>query len=125
MDTPLHLSMYGEYQRMAEDVRAAQARVTEIRTEATSEDGTITAIAGGSGELVELRLDSRIYRTPDSDQLATDITAVVHQAAHLARQETFEILSGFLPPGARPETTDLRADPLLHELDRQVAGRER
>ncbi|MFE0019555.1 YbaB/EbfC family nucleoid-associated protein [Amycolatopsis sp. NPDC059021] len=125
MDTPLHLSMYGEYQRMAEDVRAVQARVTEIRTEATSEDGTITAIVGGSGELVELRLDSRIYRTPDSNQLATDITAVVHQAARLARQETFDILSGFLPPDARPETTDLRADPLLHELDRQVAGRER
>ena len=125
MDTPLHLSMYDEYQRMAEDVRAARARMAEIRAEARSEDGLITAVVSNTGELLELRLDSRIYRTPDSDQLAGEITAVVRQAAELARAETFEILSDFLPPDARPDTADLQADPMLHELDRQVAGRER
>ncbi|MFD2414725.1 YbaB/EbfC family nucleoid-associated protein [Amycolatopsis pigmentata] len=117
--------MYDEYRQMAEDVRSAQARTAEVRAEASSEDGLITAVVGGSGELVSLRLAARIYRSPDSDQLAAEITAVVHEAAELARQETFGILARFLPPGAQPDTADFRADPLLHELDRQVAGRDR
>lgn len=125
MDTPLHLNMYEEYRQMAADIRAAQSRMAEVRAEASSDDDLIAAVANGSGELVELRLDSRIYRTPDSARLAADITAVVHQAAELARQETFSILSAFLPPGARPETADLHTDPMLHELDRRIAGEDR
>lgn len=125
MDTPLHLNMYEEYRQLAADIRAAQAQAAEVRAEASSDDDLVTAVANGSGELVELRLDSRIYRTPDSAQLAADITAVVHRAADLARQEAFSILSAFLSPGASPETADLRADPMLHELDRQLAGRDR
>ncbi|WP_285486231.1 YbaB/EbfC family nucleoid-associated protein [Amycolatopsis taiwanensis] len=117
--------MYDEYRQLAEDVRSAQAQMAEVRAEASSDDGLITAVVGGSGELVSLRLDPRIYRSPDSDQLAADITAVVHEAAEGARQETFEILAGFLPPEAQAETADFRAGPLLHELDRQVAGRGR
>ncbi|TVT25202.1 YbaB/EbfC family nucleoid-associated protein [Amycolatopsis rhizosphaerae] len=125
MNTPVHVSMYDEYRQLAEDVRSAQGRMAEIRAEASSEDGLITAIVGSAGELVELRLDARIYRAPDSAQLAADITAVVHQAAELARRETFDILASYLPPGAQLENTDLRADPLLHQLDRQVLRRER
>ncbi|WP_116206200.1 YbaB/EbfC family nucleoid-associated protein [Amycolatopsis circi] len=125
MDTPPHLNMYEEYRQLAADIRAAQSRMAEVRAEASSEDDLITAVVGSSGELVELRLDSRIYRAPDSAQLAADITDAVHRAAELARQETFSILSGFLPPDASPETADLRADPMLHELDRQVAGEGR
>ncbi|MFE3170374.1 YbaB/EbfC family nucleoid-associated protein [Amycolatopsis sp. NPDC059090] len=125
MDTPPHLNMYEEYRQLAVDIRAAQSQMAEVRAEASSDDDLIAAVVGSSGELVELRLDSRIYRAPDSDRLAADITAVVHQAAELARQETFSILSGFLPPDATPETADLRADPMLHELDRQVAGERR
>ncbi|WP_409464320.1 YbaB/EbfC family nucleoid-associated protein [Amycolatopsis sp. GA6-003] len=125
MDTPLHLNMYEEYRRLAADIRTAQSQVAEVRTEASSDDDLITAVANGSGELVELHLDPRIYRTPDSARLAADITAVVHRAAELARQETFSILAAFLPPDATPETADLRAGPMLHELDRQLAGEDR
>ncbi|MET9258653.1 YbaB/EbfC family nucleoid-associated protein [Amycolatopsis sp. NPDC004079] len=125
MDTPPHLNMYEEYRQLAADIRAAQSRMAEVRAEASSDDDLITAVVGSSGELVELRLDSRIYRAPDSAQLAADITDVVHRAAELARQETFSILSGYLPPDATPETADLRADPMLHELDRQLTGEGR
>ncbi|MFB9924358.1 YbaB/EbfC family nucleoid-associated protein [Amycolatopsis halotolerans] len=125
MDTPPHLNMYEEYRQLAADIRAAQSRMAEVRAEASSDDDLITAVVGSSGELVELRLDSRIYRAPDSAQLAADITDVVHRAAELARQETFSILSGYLPADATPETADLRADPMLHELDRQLTGEGR
>ncbi|KAA2267216.1 YbaB/EbfC family nucleoid-associated protein [Solihabitans fulvus] len=114
--------MYAEYQRMAEDVRSAKRRLTEIRATAESEDGLISATVGGSGELVELWLDPRIYRTPDSTALAEAIAGTLREAAQRAQEEGFAILADFLPSDATPETADLRFDPLLTDLDREIAG---
>lgn len=122
MDTSLHLEMYGEYERMAEDVRSIQQRMAEIRVTADSGDGLISATVGGAGELIDLWLDPRVYRTPDSTRLAQDITGTIRHAVELSKQEGATIAAKFLPPGATAETADLRFDPFLHELDRQVSG---
>jgi DNA-binding protein YbaB len=124
VDTPFQLDMQAEYESLAGDIRSTQQRMAEIRATAESDDGLIGATVGGSGELVELWLDPRIYRAPDSDALARDITETIHQAARLAQQEVIAIVASLLPADATPETTDLMFDPLLHELDRQVAGGE-
>lgn len=117
--------LYADYQRMVEDVRRAQQRMTEIRAEAESGDGLIRATVGGSGELVELWLDPRIYRTPDSTSLAKSIMDTIDQATELAQKERFAILAGYLPEDAAPEATDFGLDPFLHELGREVEGGER
>ncbi|MFD1326067.1 YbaB/EbfC family nucleoid-associated protein [Micromonospora sonneratiae] len=125
MDTSLHLEMFGEYERMAEDVRSIQQRMAEIRATADSGDGLISATVGGAGELIELWLDPRIYRAPNSGALAQAITDTIHRAVELSQEEGFAIAAKFLPSGATAETADLRFDPFLHALDRQVAGGER
>ncbi|GAB2922403.1 hypothetical protein GCM10027280_07030 [Micromonospora polyrhachis] len=125
MDTSLHLEMYGEYERMAEDVRSIQKRSAEIRVTADSGDGLISATVGGAGELIELWLDPRIYRTPNSTALAQVITDTIRHAVALSKEEAVAIAGAYLPPGATAETTDLRFDPFLHELDRQVSGDDR
>ncbi|MFD6067821.1 YbaB/EbfC family nucleoid-associated protein [Amycolatopsis lurida] len=125
MDTPLHLGMYDEYARMAEDVRTMQRRLAEVRVTADSDDGLISATVGGAGELLELWLDPRVYRDPDSAALAKSITETVHRAVALSRDEGVAIAASLLPAGATAENTDLRFDPYLRELDRQVAGGER
>ncbi|TCO54784.1 YbaB/EbfC family nucleoid-associated protein [Actinocrispum wychmicini] len=123
-DTPMHLSMFAEYEQLAEDVRTAQRRMADVRATADSDDGLVSATVGGGGELVELWLDPRIYRAPDSAALAADILDTVRQAARLAQQECLTIVSAFMPPDVDVDTADLRFDPLLRELDRQVAGGE-
>lgn len=125
MDTSLRLDMYSEYERMAEDVRSMKKRLAEIRATAESEDGLISATVGGAGELLDLFLDPRVYRAPDSIALAQAITDTIHQAAELAQEQGVAIAEDYLPADATAETTDLRFDPFLHELDRQVAGGER
>ena len=87
MDTALQLDMHAEYERMARDVRSLRARLGEIRAGAESDDGLITAVAGGSGQLLELRLDPRIYRAPDSAGLARAITDTIHEAVRRAQRE--------------------------------------
>lgn len=120
MDETLRsLGIIAEYEQLAEDVRALQRTIAETRETADSADGMVAATVGGNGELVELWLDPRIYRTPDSAALAATITDTIHQAARQAEERVFAATATFLPDGATPETTDLRLDPFLHQLDRR------
>lgn len=114
----MQLDLTAEYGRMAADVRSLRARLGEIRADAESGDGLITAVAGGSGRLLELRLDPRIYRTADSAALAKAITDTIHRAVRRAQQEGEAIAAGFLSD--ETESADLTFDPLLTALDRVV-----
>ncbi|QUQ67167.1 YbaB/EbfC family nucleoid-associated protein [Kutzneria sp. CA-103260] len=118
MDIPLQLDMHAEYERMAADVRSLRVRLGEIRVGAESDDGLITAVAGGTGQLLELRLDPRIYRAPDSAALARTITDTINLAARRAQQEGEAIAASFLSDDT--ESADPVFDPLLTALDRVV-----
>lgn len=117
--------MRAEYGQLAGHIRSTQQRMAEIRATAESDDGLIGVTVGGSGELIELWLDPRIYRAPDSAALAQDITDTFRRAVTQSQEEVIAIVASFLPDGATPENTDLRFDPLLHELDRKLGGGER
>jgi hypothetical protein len=110
--------MHAEYERMAEDVRSLRARLGEIRAEAQSDDGLITAVVGGSGQLLELRLDPRVYRAPDSAGLARAITDTIHEAVRRAQRQGEAIAAGL--SGEDSESVDPVFDPLLTALDRVV-----
>ena len=121
----MDLNLYDDYRQMAEEMRAAQERIAEIRATAESDDGLISATVGGYGELVELQLDPRIYRAPDSAGLAEAITDTVHRAAERAQDECFAVVADYLPSDATAKPADLRFGPVLQELDRQIAGDDR
>ncbi|WP_163572785.1 YbaB/EbfC family nucleoid-associated protein [Fodinicola feengrottensis] len=54
--------------------------------EATAEspDGLVAATVNSSGDVVELELDDRVYRTSDSAALAAAITQTIRAAASIA-----------------------------------------
>ena len=110
--------MHAEYERLAADVRSLRTRLGEIRAEAQSDDGLITAVVGGSGQLLELRLDPRVYRAPDSTGLARAITDTIHEAVRRAQREGQAIAASLLDEGS--ESADPVFDPLLTALDRAV-----
>lgn len=110
--------MHAEYERLAADVRSLRARLGEIRAEAESDDGLITAVVGGSGQLLELRLDPRVYRAPDSAGLARAITETVNLAARRAQRQGEAIAAGLSADDS--ESVDPVFDPLLTALDRVV-----
>ncbi|MFC7722998.1 YbaB/EbfC family nucleoid-associated protein [Nonomuraea recticatena] len=66
-----------------------QARAVQV-TE-TSADGLVSATVGPLGNLLRLDLDPRIYRQPDSRQLADSITQTVIRAAAQVRERVVEI----------------------------------
>jgi DNA-binding protein YbaB len=106
------------YVRFAEDLRAVQRGMAEVRASAESPDGLIAATVGGRGELLELALDARIYREHDSRALSRHILDTVKEAADLARAQVVALTRHLMPP----EVTDPRFDPLLADLDRMARG---
>ncbi|MEV7551825.1 YbaB/EbfC family nucleoid-associated protein [Amycolatopsis sp. NPDC089917] len=118
MEPSLKPDLYADYEQLAEDVRLMQRRMAGIRATAESGDGLISATVGGAGELLELSLDPRIYRTADSAALAKDITDTIHEAAGLSAEQGLAIAAGFLPPGMDADAADLRFDPVLRRLER-------
>lgn len=104
-----------EYQRIAEQVRAVKDGIDEVRGTGYSDDGLVTAVVGGRGELLELELDPRIYRERNAAELAARIVATVREAAAEAEQETVKF-AGKLAPGKRREGTDAVFDPALRLL---------
>ncbi|MFI7120812.1 YbaB/EbfC family nucleoid-associated protein [Amycolatopsis sp. NPDC049868] len=120
-----HADRKAGYARTEKGLREQQRRMAEIRATAESDDELISATVGGYGELVELRLDPRVFRTPDSTGLAQAITKTVQRAAELAHEEGFGVISDLFPAGVTAEEADLRLGPVLHELDRRIAGGER
>ncbi|WP_409490065.1 YbaB/EbfC family nucleoid-associated protein [Amycolatopsis sp. cmx-11-12] len=120
------VNRYDDYRRMAEELRTAQDRIAELRATAESGDGLISATVGGYGELVELHLDPRIYRVPDSAELARSIKDTIHRATESAQEQCSALVAGHLPEDTTTTTTrepaELRFGPALHVLDRQIAG---
>ena len=122
MEIYLDLGIQDQYRQMAEDIRAMRRQLTEIRATAASEDGLIRATVDGAGVLVDLRLDPRVHRIPVAT-LAKDITDTVASAGRDAQEQGVAIAAGHLSADATPETTDLRFDPALRELDRWTQDR--
>ncbi|GAB1509195.1 YbaB/EbfC family nucleoid-associated protein [Actinophytocola sp. KF-1] len=120
MDETLRsLGIIAEHEQLAEDVRVLQRTIAETRATADSGDGLVSATVDGNGRLLELWLDPRIYRAPDSAGLAATITETVREAVRQAEETVFAAAVRFLPDDATPATTDLRLDPFLHQLDRR------
>lgn len=108
-----------ELRHLRDGLRTVQERLADVRETAESDDGLIRATVGGRGEVLDLDLDPRIYREPDSRALATAITATIRRARQRAADRAAAHTRHVLAPGGDPAF-----DPLLHRLDRDIAARE-
>lgn len=110
------------YERLRDDLLEIRTRIADIEVTADSADGLISATVVGRGELSELYLDPRIYRTPDSKALADSIVDTVKDAVEQSRERLFEITRQYLPPGAKLESTDVHTDPFINQLNEKIEG---
>lgn len=76
-----------DYGALRRTLRALRDRVPDLTATADSEDGLVTATVDGRGRLVDLELDARIYRGPDSRALAERIGATARLAAARAEDQ--------------------------------------
>lgn len=96
--------------------------LADVRASAESDNRLIAATVDRTGRLQELRLDPRVYRDLDVDDLAQDVVTAVREAGKLAHREAVEVAADLLPGHRDPDKTDLGFDPVLEEFDRQIAN---
>ncbi len=104
-----------DYQGLKKSLTGVQRGLEDIKGNARSHDGMITATVSGRGELLELDIDSRVFRDSNGRKLSEEVLSTVRRAAKDAAVQTAELSKSLLPPG------DLAFDRVLRELDR-LAG---
>ena len=94
--------VYGQYQRLRSGMDDMQQRLAQLQVSAESEDGLIRATVGPRGQLIDLRLDRRIYRDMDAAELGRKIVATTEQAAARAAEQVQQVMAGYLPADSGP-----------------------
>ena len=112
--------VFGQYQRLRSGLDDLQDRLGEMRVSAESADGLIKATVDPRGQLVDLRLDRRVYRELDPEQLSRAIVETTAKAAGRSTEEVTELMAEYLPAdsGAMRFVRDNNFSSLLRRQDR-------
>lgn len=94
-------AMFDDVRRSLDNVNDIQKRLLKVTGTAWSEDRLVKAVVGPRGHLVELELDPRLYRKPNSKALSASIVATVRAAIEDVQRRSQEILDESLPSDVR------------------------
>jgi DNA-binding protein YbaB len=94
--------VFGQYQRLRSGMDDLQQRLAALQVSAESDDGLIRATVGPRGQLIDLRLDRRIYRDMDAAELGRKIVATTEKAAAQVAEQVQQMMAGYLPADSGP-----------------------
>ena len=86
-----------DLQQTIENAAQTRQQIMEITGTAWSDDRLIKVVVGPRGQLIELEIDPRVYRTPNSKALAASIMSTVRAAVEDANKQTKEIVDKVMP----------------------------
>ncbi|MBT0768122.1 YbaB/EbfC family nucleoid-associated protein [Kineosporia sp. J2-2] len=89
--------MSNRFHQLSGNLSELRQELARIRGRATSPDGYVTAEVGPRGELLDLKLDGRIYRKPDAAALARTISQTVSDAARDAAERAQAVNTRYAP----------------------------
>jgi DNA-binding protein YbaB len=118
-------SMIDDLHKARNNIAESQRRILKIRGEAWSDDRMIKAVVGPRGQLVDLEIDPRVYRNPNSKALAASILATVRSAVDDALRKGREVRDELVPKDLRALTEGGRGNPdllKLHDADLEDSG---
>lgn len=83
-----------QMEKLQREMEEAQRELAEMRLEAMAGGGAVTAIANGSGELLELRISPEAVDPSDVEMLQDLVLAAVREALGKSRQAQEERMGG-------------------------------
>lgn len=103
------------------DLPAIQERLMSLSGEAWSPDGMVRVRVGPRGQLVDVEIDPRVFRRPDSTALRESILAANRAAVHTVVTAAQQLLADHFPLA---EAGELRAQfaPEDHDPVAQIYG---
>ncbi|MEV0839350.1 YbaB/EbfC family nucleoid-associated protein [Actinocatenispora sera] len=104
VDHPDWSALHGAFADLRKQVARAkdvQKKVFHLTATAWSPDRMIKVVVGPRGQLVDLDIDPRVYRQPNSKALARSILETSRQAIEQIAQQTEQILDHDVPADLR------------------------
>jgi DNA-binding YbaB/EbfC family protein len=97
-------NMMKQVQKMQEDTERMEQELGEMRIEASSGGGMVTAVATGRREILEIKIDPQVVDPEDVEMLQDLVVSAVREVlekADEAKQSRMEQITGGLnlPPG--------------------------
>jgi hypothetical protein len=93
--------MVSDLKRATSNLHDTRDRILRIRGRAWSDDRLIKAVVGPRGQLIELEIDPRVFRNPNSTALAANIVATVRAAVEDSLRQGRELRDQLLPSDLR------------------------
>jgi DNA-binding protein YbaB len=90
-------SLIGDLRHTLANIEQTRQEMAAVTGTAWSDDRLIRAVVGPRGQLIELEIDPRIYRTPDAAWLSATILATVRAAVEDAAAKTKQIMDRAMP----------------------------
>jgi DNA-binding protein YbaB len=90
-------AVIGDLHETLDNAAKTRQQVLEITGTAWSDDRLVKAVVGPRGQLIELEIDPRVFRTPNSKALSASILSTVRAAVEDANQKTREIVDKAMP----------------------------
>ncbi|ROO62075.1 hypothetical protein EDC02_4044 [Micromonospora sp. Llam0] len=100
----------GDLKRATAELPDLHKKMLKVTGTAWSDDRMIKAVVGPRGHLLELDIDPRVFRKPNSKALSAAIVQTVRLAVEDATRQSAEIIDETLP-------SDLRSGRLADGLD--------
>jgi DNA-binding protein YbaB len=98
-------AVIGDLRQALSEMGDVQSRLLRVSGVAWSDDRLIKVVVGPRGHLVELEIDPRVFRRPDSGALSAVIVQTARRAVEDVARQGREIIDGSVP-------SDLRRGPL-------------
>ena len=90
----LQRNLMKQMEKLQRDMEEAQDQLAQMRIEAAAGGGAVTAVANGSGELVELKIAPEAVDPNDVEMLQDLVLAAVREALESARKTQEEKMGG-------------------------------
>ncbi len=115
--------LQNRFQELTTEGPKLQERARTIQVTEKSPDGLVSATVGSRGELIRLDLDPRIYRRPDSRELADTITDTIKAAGVKAQEEVLEVFEPLIPRDELQLHMDGNIEGVLERMTDQMLGK--
>lgn len=115
--------LQARFEKMTREGPAIQQKAAEVRATEKSADGLISATVGPRGDLLKLELDPRIYRRPDSQELAETITETVKAAGVKASEQVLDLFAPIIPREDMQMHLDGNVDGVLDRISDKMLGK--
>jgi len=116
--------LMAQFERMRSELPDLQQKLRSVTATVKSDDGYVSATVGPRGQLIRLELDPRIYRRPNSRELASTITETIQRAATKAMAEIEELCKPFVPSAQFQAHMNYDFEGIFSQLDNNLSGGE-